>query len=78
MGPPHRLTVLCLATLIIFSSVCGNASGEDDDGSEFEKADGEHIWPLLFLVAGSQSIHYSSVLLLGVVCVAAILVLKYC
>lgn len=62
---------------MILASKCGSASAEEDDGNEFEKADGEHIWPLLFLVAGTQTIHYSNAILLGLVCAGALLVLKY-
>ena len=64
---------------MIFSSVCGRASGEEeDDGNEFEKADGEHIWPLLFLVASSPMVQYSSLWLLGAVCAGLALILKHC
>ena len=66
---------ICLLLLSMSALAFAAArSSSEEDSNTFEKADADHLWPLLFLVAGGTSPMHS-VAVLTTVCGVALAVL---
>ena len=68
------ICLLLLSMSALAFAAARSSSEEEEDSNTFEKADADHLWPLLFLVAGGTSPMHSAAVL-TTVCGVALAVL---